>query len=117
MEISLLKAVLNNISSFFHLPSYDNIKVEAILKYYQKAEVIMRLLKTVLDVIVDSEIASNEALKKPFEELGQSVNDLREQFVNWKPLSSKVYFVSSFFFPIQFVCELNGFFNLLIDSS
>lgn len=95
MEISLLKALLNNISSFFHLSSCDNINSEPVLKYYQKAEEILKLLKPILDVIVDSEIASDEVLIKAFEELSHSVEELREVFENWQSLSSKVYFVSS----------------------
>lgn len=94
MEISLLKALLNSISSFFLLSSSDNINSEPVLKYYQKAEEILKLLKPILDVIVDSKIASDEVLIKAFEELSQSVEGLRELFENWQPLSSKVYFVS-----------------------
>ncbi|KAE7999679.1 hypothetical protein FH972_004085 [Carpinus fangiana] len=93
MEISLLKALLNNITSFFHLSSCDNINSEPVLKYYQKAEEILKLLKPILDVIVDSEIASDEVLIKAFEELSHSVEELRELFENWQSLSSKVYFV------------------------
>jgi hypothetical protein len=95
MEISLLKALLNNITSFFHLSSCDNINSEPVPKYYQKAEEILKLLKPILDVIVDSEIASDEVLIKiAFEELSHSVEELRELFENWQSLSSKVYFVS-----------------------
>lgn len=93
MEISLLKALLNNISSFFHLSSCENINSEPVLKYYQRAEEILKLLKPILDVIVDSEIASDEVVIKAFEELSQSVEELRELFENCQPLSSKVYFV------------------------
>lgn len=99
MEISLLKALLNNISSFFHLSSCDNINSEPVLKYYQKAEEILKLLKPILDAIVDSELASDEVVIKAFEELSQSVEELRELFENCQPLSSKVYFVS---YNIQF---------------
>lgn len=103
MEISLLKALLNNISSFFHLSSCENINSEPVLKYYQRAEEILKLLKPILDVIVDSEIASDEVVIKAFEELSQSVEELRELFENCQPLSSKVYFVS---YNIQFNNQL-----------
>ncbi|KAG2724269.1 hypothetical protein I3760_01G008700 [Carya illinoinensis] len=93
MEISLLKVFLNNISSFFHLSSCDNLNSEPVLKYYQKAEEILKLLKPILDVIVDSEIASDEKLIKAFDELSRSVEESRELFENWQPLSSKVYFI------------------------
>ncbi|XP_004287978.1 PREDICTED: U-box domain-containing protein 4 isoform X1 [Fragaria vesca subsp. vesca] len=93
MEISMLKALLNSISSFFHFSSHENINVDPVQKYYQKAEEILKLLKTVLDAIVDSEIASYEVLNKPFEELGHYLEELREQFEDWQPLSSKVNLV------------------------
>lgn len=102
MEISLLKALLNNISSFFHLSSCENINSEPVLKYYQRAEEILKLLKTILDAIIDAEAASNEVLKKSFEELGCFIDDLREQFVNSHPLSSIVYFVS---YKLLFDCS------------
>lgn len=108
MEISLLKALLNNISSFFHLSSHDNINSEPVLKYFQRAEETLKLLKTILDALIDSEVASNEVLKKSFEELGCLVDDLREQLDNWQPLLSKVYFVSCNFCLAVF-CELEWF--------
>lgn len=93
MEISLFKALLNNISSFFHLSSNDNINLDPVLKYYKRAEEILKLLKTVLDAVVDSEIASYEVLNKPFEELGHYIDELREQIEDWQPLLSKVNLV------------------------
>ncbi|KAF3438827.1 hypothetical protein FNV43_RR17102 [Rhamnella rubrinervis] len=90
MEISLLKSLLKNISSFFHLSSYDNINLEPVLKYYQRTEEILKLLNAVLEII---HLQRDEVFKKSFEELSHSVDDLREQFENWQPLSSKVYFV------------------------
>ncbi|XP_037497815.1 U-box domain-containing protein 4 isoform X2 [Jatropha curcas] len=93
MEISLLKALLNGISSFLHLLSTENLSSDLVQKYYQKAEEILKLLKPILDAIVDSEMASDEVLNKAFDELGKSIDELRELFVNWQPLSSKVYFI------------------------
>lgn len=94
MEISLLKVLLKNISLFLHLSSFDNVNSDPVQKYYQRAEEIFKLLKPILDAIIDSEIASDEALKKAFEEFRQSIDELRELFENWQPLLSKVYFVS-----------------------
>uniref|UniRef100_A0A5B7AXU0 RING-type E3 ubiquitin transferase n=1 Tax=Davidia involucrata TaxID=16924 RepID=A0A5B7AXU0_DAVIN len=93
MEISLLKVLLNNISCFFHLSSHDNINCAPVQKYYQKIEEILKLLKPVLDAIIDAEIASEEPLHKAFAGFSQSVDELRELFENWHPLMSKVYFV------------------------
>ncbi|EOX91593.1 hypothetical protein QUC31_003197 [Theobroma cacao] len=93
MEISLLKALLSNISSFLNLSSSENINSEPVQKYYQRAEEVLKLLKPILNAIVDSEITSDEVLSKAFEGLGLSVEELREQFESWQPLLSKVYFV------------------------
>ncbi|XVE87041.1 hypothetical protein DITRI_Ditri18aG0084000 [Diplodiscus trichospermus] len=93
MEISLLNALLSNISLFLNLSSFENINSEPVQKYYQRAEEILKLLKPILDTIVDSEITSDEVLSKAFEGLGRSIEELREQFESWQPLLSKVYFV------------------------
>ncbi|XP_062004155.1 U-box domain-containing protein 4-like [Rosa rugosa] len=93
MEISMFKALLNKISSFFHFSSHENINLDPVQKYYKKTEEILKLLNNVLDAIVDSEIASYEVLNKPFEELGHYLDELREQFEDWQPLLSKVNLV------------------------
>ncbi|KAF5961189.1 hypothetical protein HYC85_002398 [Camellia sinensis] len=93
MEISLLKVLLNHISSFFHLSSHESINHEPAQKYYQKIEEILKLLRPVLDAIFDADIMSEESLQKAFAEMGHSVNELRELFENWHPLRSKIYFV------------------------
>ncbi|KAM7510442.1 hypothetical protein LguiB_009317 [Lonicera macranthoides] len=97
MEISVLKALLKNISCFFRLSSSENVNFEPFQKYYEKFEEILKLIKPVLDAIVVSEIASeitsDELLQKAFSGLSQSVDELRELFENWHPLMSKVYFV------------------------
>ncbi|KAL5753083.1 hypothetical protein ACOSP7_023254 [Xanthoceras sorbifolium] len=93
MEISLLKVLLNKISSFLHLSSYDNINLDPVQKYYQTMEEILKLLKPILTAIIDSKVASDEVLNKAFEDSVQSVDELRELFGSWQPLLSKVYFV------------------------
>lgn len=93
MEISLLKVLVNNISSFFHLSAHENINCEPVQKYYRKIEEILKLLKPVLDSIFDAEITSNEKLQKAFSGLGQCVEELRDIFESWQMLMSKVYFV------------------------
>ncbi|KAE8671454.1 U-box domain-containing protein 4 [Hibiscus syriacus] len=93
MEISLLNTLLSNISSFLNVSSSENINSELVQKYCQRAEEIIKLLKPILSAIVDSEITSVEVLDKAFERLSLSIEELREQFESWQPLSSKVYFV------------------------
>ncbi|KAF7816211.1 U-box domain-containing protein 4-like [Senna tora] len=93
MEISLLKVLVNGISSFLHLSFSGNMNSEPVSKYYQKAEETLKLLKPIVDAFVNSELTSDEVLNKAFEEVAQAVDELREIFGNWHPLSSKVYFV------------------------
>ncbi|CAI9111327.1 OLC1v1011529C1 [Oldenlandia corymbosa var. corymbosa] len=93
MEIKLLKVLVNNISSFFHLSARESINYKPVQKYYQKTEDILKLIKPILDAILDTEVASDEKLQKIFAGLGHAVMELRELFDNWQPLMSKVYFV------------------------
>ncbi|KAK1363755.1 RING-type E3 ubiquitin transferase [Heracleum sosnowskyi] len=93
MEISKLKALLKNISGLFHLSSRENLSFEPVQKYYHKVEEMMKVIRLVLDAIVDAEIASDELLQESFASLDDSVDELREIFETWHPLMSKVYFV------------------------
>ncbi|KAI3453856.1 hypothetical protein Pfo_010519 [Paulownia fortunei] len=93
MEISLLKSLLKSITSLFELSSCEGILCEPAQKYHQNIEEILKLLKPILDAIVDSEIASDEMLQKEFAGLRHSVDELREIFENWQPLMSKFHFV------------------------
>lgn len=90
----MLKTLSNGISSFLHLSSSGKINSELVSNYYQKAEKMLKLLKPIVDVTVQSGIASNEVLSKLFKELGLAVDELRELIENWHILSSKFYFVS-----------------------
>ncbi|KAL0393715.1 UNVERIFIED_CONTAM: U-box domain-containing protein 4 [Sesamum latifolium] len=93
MEISSLKSLLNSITSFLQLSSFEGIKSEPLQKYYQKIEQILKLLKPILDAIVGAEIASDEMLQRAFAGLLQSVDELREICETWQPLMSKIYLV------------------------
>lgn len=94
MEISLLKMLVDNISSFLDSSFSGNMNSEPVSKYYQKAGEILKLLKPIIDVIANSELASDEVLSKMLEELGHVVDELKEHVENWHLLSSKIYFVS-----------------------
>lgn len=93
MEISLLKVLLKNISSFLHLPSHENGTSEIVEMYYKKIEEILKLIKPVLESITDTEVASDESLQKEFAGLCHSIDELRELLEDCHPLMSKVYFV------------------------
>lgn len=89
----MLKMLLNNISCFCHLSSSDHMSGELVRRYYCKIEDILKLVKPILDSIVDVEEASSELLLKAFAGLAQHVDELRELFETWEPLCSKIYFV------------------------
>ncbi|KAJ0704092.1 putative U box domain, armadillo-like helical, Zinc finger, RING/FYVE/PHD-type [Helianthus annuus] len=91
MEMSLLKALLKNISAFLHLSG--NKCSEIVEKYYIKNEQVLKLIKPVLESIVDADVASDQALQKEFAGMSQSVDEVRELFEESHPLMSKVYFV------------------------
>ncbi|KAJ4975137.1 hypothetical protein NE237_000243 [Protea cynaroides] len=93
MEISLIKALLNSFSRFSQLSSCEKINSELVQKYYQKLDEIIKLLRPLLDAILDSEVASNEQLKNAFEKLDGFVDEARELVENWHSMTSKVYFV------------------------
>lgn len=93
MKISMLKMLVDSISSFLHLSFSGNMTSEPVSKYHHKAEEILKLLKPIIDAFANSELASDEVLSKTSEELGHAVDELKEHVENWHLLSSKVYFV------------------------
>ncbi|KAI4330751.1 hypothetical protein MLD38_029008 [Melastoma candidum] len=93
MKISALKALLNDIALYFHLSSSDAICIEPAPRYYKKVEEILRLMKPILDAIAGTGLDSDGMLNKDFEEINQSVEELRLSLESWQPLSSKIYFI------------------------
>ncbi|GAB2279612.1 U-box domain-containing protein 4, variant 4 [Dionaea muscipula] len=91
MEVSLLKALLNNIT--FFLSSPEDFDSEPIQKNYQKIEEILKLLKPILGVVVNTELSSNDLLNKASGQLGEAIDELRDLFGNWHPLASRIYLV------------------------
>ncbi|MBA0704978.1 hypothetical protein Golax_017199, partial [Gossypium laxum] len=53
--------------------------------------VVLKLLKPLLDDVVDCEISSDEILCKECEELDMLVNEAREFMENWCPKMSKIH--------------------------
>ncbi|KAI3798992.1 hypothetical protein L1987_34280 [Smallanthus sonchifolius] len=93
MEISVLKALLKNIYSFLHLSRQDKKCFEVVDKYYIKSEEVLKLIKPVLESIIDADVASDQLLQKEFADMSQTVDELREVLEDSHPLMSKVYFV------------------------
>lgn len=115
MEIPLLKSLLNSITSVFKLASCESIKCEPVQEYHQTIEDMLKLLKPILDAILDVEIPSDELLQKEFTGLCQSIDDLRETFENWQLLMSKVYFVCDMSYMMIFVIHSSFSCSLIVE--
>lgn len=115
MEIPLLKSLLNSITSVFKLSSCESIKCEPVQEYHQTIEDMLKLLKPILDAILDVEIPSDELLQKEFTGLCQSIDDLRETFENWQLLMSKVYFVCDMSYMMIFVIHSSFSCSLIVE--
>lgn len=95
MEISVLKVLVESISSFLNLSTSRHIDLDPFEKYYKRVEELLRVLKPIADAVVSSDLVLEEKLGKAFEELTQDVDQSIDLFRSWQAFSSKVYFVSS----------------------
>ncbi|CAE6262318.1 unnamed protein product [Arabidopsis arenosa] len=93
MEVSWLRVLLDNISSYLTLSSMDDFSSNPAHKYYTRGEEISKLLKPVLENLIDSDASPSELLNNGFEELAQYCDELREQFESWQPLSTRIFYV------------------------
>ncbi|XVF72007.1 hypothetical protein PTKIN_Ptkin12aG0086800 [Pterospermum kingtungense] len=91
MDTTSVRCLINSISRFIHLVSCQTIKVVPIEKDYRNMVVVLKLLKPLLDDVVDCEIPSDEILYKECEELDMLINEAREFTENWCPKMSKIY--------------------------
>lgn len=69
-----------------------------IQKEYRTIVDVLKLLKPLLDEVVDYKIPSDEILYKECEELDMAVNGAREFMENWSPKLSKILSVSATYF-------------------
>ncbi|KAF3486909.1 hypothetical protein F2Q69_00054942 [Brassica cretica] len=93
-EVSRLRVLLDNISSYLSISSSsDKLSSNPAHKYYSRVEEISKLLMPVLDNLVASDASLTELLNNGFEELSQYIDELREQFESWQPLSSRIFYV------------------------
>lgn len=93
-----VKCLVNSISRFIHLVSCQTIKPVPIQKHYRILAGLLKLLKPVLDEVVDYKTHSDEILYKECEELDMAINEAREFMENWSPKMSKIITVSSLLF-------------------
>ncbi|KAL4377202.1 hypothetical protein GQ457_02G003940 [Hibiscus cannabinus] len=93
MDTTSVRCLINSIARFIHLVSCQAIKVVPIEKEYRNMVVVLKLLKPLLDDVVDCEIPSDEELCKECEDLDMLVNEAREFMENWSPKMSKIHMV------------------------
>lgn len=99
MDTISITCIINNISRFIHLVSSQTMKAMPIQKDYRQLVGVLKLLKAVLDEIVDYKVPIDEFLYKECEELDVAVNETREFIENWSPNMSKIYSVSNILTP------------------
>lgn len=97
MDTSSVKCLINSISRFILLVSCQTMKAMPIQKDYRDLVGALKLLKAVLDEVVDYKIPSDEILCKECEELDTAINETREFMENWSPKMSKLGSVSNIF--------------------
>ncbi|XVF21571.1 hypothetical protein REPUB_Repub12eG0101000 [Reevesia pubescens] len=90
MDTTSVRCLINSISRFIHLVSCQTIKVVPMEKDYRNMVVVLKLLKPLLDDVVDCEMPSDEILYKECEELDMLVNQAREFMENPCPKMSKI---------------------------
>lgn len=95
MDVVPIRCLINSISRFVHLVSCQTIKVTALQMDYKSMAVVLKLLKSVLDEVVESKIPSDVILYKECENLDMAVNEAREFVENWSPKISKICSVSN----------------------
>ncbi|KAB2022872.1 hypothetical protein ES319_D07G242700v1 [Gossypium barbadense] len=93
MDTTSVRCLINSIARYVHLVSCQTRKVVPIEKDYRNMVVVLKLLKPLLDDVVDCEISSDEILCKECEELDMLVNEAREFMENWCPKMSKIHMV------------------------
>nr|XP_023907556.1 U-box domain-containing protein 3 [Quercus suber]XP_023907557.1 U-box domain-containing protein 3 [Quercus suber] len=90
MDTSSVKCLINSISRFILLVSCQTMKAMPVQKDYRDLVNALKLLKAVLDEVVDYKIPSDEILCKECEELDTAINETREFMENWSPKMSKL---------------------------
>ncbi|XP_009336148.2 LOW QUALITY PROTEIN: U-box domain-containing protein 3 [Pyrus x bretschneideri] len=90
MDKASIKCLINSISRFVHLVSSQTSKHIPIQKDYRTIVDVLKLLKPLLDEVVDFKIPSDDILYKECDELDMAVNGAREFMEKWSPKSSKI---------------------------
>ncbi|XP_050363425.1 U-box domain-containing protein 3 [Argentina anserina] len=90
MDTASIKCLINSISRLVLLVSCQTLRSVPVQKVYRTIVDVLKLLKPLLDEVVDYHIPSDNILFQECEELDMVVNEAREFMENWSPKSSKL---------------------------
>ncbi|PIA36404.1 hypothetical protein AQUCO_03400353v1 [Aquilegia coerulea] len=90
MDTKSVKCLINSISRFIHLVACQTVKMVPIQKDYRNMVDLLKLLKPVLDEVIDSNILVDEMLVKEIEDLDMVINEARDFLEKWNPKMSKI---------------------------
>ncbi|KAK1290528.1 U-box domain-containing protein 3 [Acorus calamus] len=93
VDARTIGGLINSISRFIHLVICQTMKTAPVQKDYRTMVGILKLLKPVLDEVVDSQIPSDPLLLREIEELDAVVNEAREFMERQCPKMSNIYSV------------------------
>ena len=100
MDTESVSCLINTISRFLHLLSSFEMKNMPAQNGYRNIASSLKILKLILDNVVESKVSSDEILCKECEILDVAVNEAREFIENWSPQMSKFCSVSTLF-PLE----------------
>ncbi|WOG94925.1 hypothetical protein DCAR_0314222 [Daucus carota subsp. sativus] len=89
MDTKSVSCLINTISRFLHLLSSFEMKNMPAQNGYRNIASSLKILKLILDNVVESKVSSDEILCKECEILDVAVNEAREFIENWSPQMSK----------------------------
>ncbi|XP_043690446.1 U-box domain-containing protein 3-like [Telopea speciosissima] len=93
MDTRSVPCLVNSISRFIHLVACQTLKSVPIQKDYQYMVDLLKVLKPMLNEIVDSKLPTNGILFRECEELDLAVNQARDFMEKWDPKMSKIHSV------------------------
>lgn len=90
-----VRCLLNSTSRYLHLVACQTIKFTPIQTCIGNVALLLKLLKPLLDEVVDCKLPSDECLNRECEDLDVLVNQAREFLEGWSPKFSKLFGVSN----------------------
>lgn len=103
-----VRCLLNSISRYLHLVACQTIRFNLIQTCIGNMVLLLKLLKPLLDEVVDCKIPSHDCFNKGCEDLDSVVNQAREFLEYWSPKLSKLFGVSLMHkLSFQFSCTFS----------